>query len=99
MIHQKDMAWNRSWRGKTQKSVIIETGRILTHQSVKFVKCDTTGWEDQVGLFREAANMAPDGKISYVVANAGIASADDVFSYEGNVPNRVSSGQLLTWSR
>ena len=40
-----------------------------------------------MGLFREAANMAPDGKVSYVVANAGIASADDVFSYEGNIPN------------
>ena len=49
----------------------------------KFVKCDTTSWEDQLEMFRTAASFAADGRISYVVANAGIARADDVFSYSG----------------
>ncbi|KAH8896428.1 putative short chain dehydrogenase/ reductase [Thozetella sp. PMI_491] len=49
-----------------------------------FVKCDTTNWDDQINLFRAAANAAPDGKVSYVVANAGIARQDDVFSYAGS---------------
>lgn len=50
----------------------------------KFVKCDTTSWEDQLEMFRTAAGFSDDGRISYVVANAGIARADDVFSVSGN---------------
>lgn len=50
----------------------------------KFVKCDTTNWEDQLEMFRTAASFSDDGRISYVVANAGIARADDVFSFSGN---------------
>lgn len=49
----------------------------------KFVKCDTTNWEDQLDMFRTAASFSDDGRISYVVANAGIARADDVFSFSG----------------
>ncbi|PSK56065.1 Carbonyl reductase family member 4 [Elsinoe australis] len=51
---------------------------------IKFVKCDTTKWEDQLNLFREAASWASDGRISHVVANAGIARKDDVFQYDGD---------------
>lgn len=49
----------------------------------KFVKCDTTHWEDQLEMFRTAASFSDDGRISYVVANAGIARAGDVFSFSG----------------
>lgn len=49
----------------------------------KFIKCDTTNWEDQLEMFRTAASFSDDGRISYVVANAGIARTDDVFSYSG----------------
>lgn len=45
----------------------------------KFVKCDTTKWDDQLHLFKEAAAFSADGKISYVVANAGIIRQDEVF--------------------
>lgn len=40
---------------------------------------------DQLGMFRTAASFSDDGRVSYVVANAGIARADDVFSYSGTV--------------
>lgn len=52
----------------------------------KFVKCDTTNWEDQLELFRAAASFSDDGRVSYVVAIAGIARADDVFSFSGTTP-------------
>ncbi|KAL4941940.1 hypothetical protein BDV06DRAFT_222636 [Aspergillus oleicola] len=47
----------------------------------RFIHCDVTKWEDQVGLFREAASFSPSGKIDFVIANAGITHADDVFSF------------------
>ncbi|KAH8195831.1 hypothetical protein TruAng_010001 [Truncatella angustata] len=51
--------------------------------STLFVKCDTTNWDDQVNLFKSAAEAAPDGRISYVIANAGVARRDEVFSFSG----------------
>jgi len=52
---------------------------------VKFVHCDVTSWNDQVSLFRTAASMTSSNTIDHVVANAGIAIEDEVFSYEGKV--------------
>ena len=49
---------------------------------VHFVKCNVTNWDDQVKLFAEAADFSPNGKIAYVVANAGIVRNDEVFKYE-----------------
>ena len=49
---------------------------------LKFVKCDTTSWSDQLNLFKEAETYSPTGKISYVVANAGIIKSDDVFTQD-----------------
>jgi NAD(P)-dependent dehydrogenase (short-subunit alcohol dehydrogenase family) len=46
---------------------------------VKFIQCDTTVWDDQLQLFKAAAAFSPTGKISYVVANAGIIRPDEVF--------------------
>ncbi|KAJ5761801.1 uncharacterized protein N7511_005183 [Penicillium nucicola] len=59
-------------------------------ESVKFVECDASKWEDQVRLFQEAVSFSPNGKISYVVANCGIHQNDQVFSYagDGNEPER-----------
>lgn len=42
-----------------------------------------TSWEDQLNLFKRAADFSPTGSIHYVIANAGIAPADDVFAFEG----------------
>jgi NAD(P)-dependent dehydrogenase (short-subunit alcohol dehydrogenase family) len=47
--------------------------------NVKFVKCDTTSWEDQLHLFKKASAISSTGRISYVVANAGIIRPDEVF--------------------
>lgn len=49
-----------------------------------FVRVDVTNWDDQVRLFKTAAEeLAPDGRISYVVANAGITKADTVYEVAG----------------
>jgi NAD(P)-dependent dehydrogenase (short-subunit alcohol dehydrogenase family) len=48
--------------------------------SLKFVHCDTSKWDDQLHLFREAASCSPDSRISFVVANAGVIRPDEVFT-------------------
>ncbi|KAF7587722.1 hypothetical protein BBP40_006829 [Aspergillus hancockii] len=53
-------------------------------KGAKFVLCNTTVWEDQARLFREASSFSPTGKIHYVVANAGIHRPDEVFLYAGD---------------
>jgi NAD(P)-dependent dehydrogenase (short-subunit alcohol dehydrogenase family) len=57
---------------------------------MKFVHCDVTNWNDQVNLFRTAASMTPSNTIDHVVANAGIAIEDEVFSYDGIPPSPES---------
>ncbi|KAM0413235.1 hypothetical protein ACHAPD_008330 [Fusarium lateritium] len=49
----------------------------------KFVQCDATEWEDQIRLFKEAAQFSSSGKISYVVANAGMTKTDQTFTFDG----------------
>lgn len=60
-----------------------ETFTHLQISKAKFVKCDTTNWEDQLNLFETAKAFSPSSKIHYVVANAGIAAKDEVFEYNG----------------
>ncbi|KAK4032033.1 hypothetical protein C8A01DRAFT_41527 [Parachaetomium inaequale] len=36
----------------------------------RYVQCDVTDWEDQVRLFKTAADVSPTGRVHYVVANA-----------------------------
>ncbi|KAJ9314990.1 hypothetical protein DTO271D3_4729 [Paecilomyces variotii] len=64
----------------------VEKGKRLEAElsNIKFVQCDTTKWDDQVQLFREAKSFSPTGDISYVVANAGISRPDEVFLPSGN---------------
>ncbi|CAG8031973.1 unnamed protein product [Penicillium salamii] len=50
----------------------------------KFIRCDVTKWEEQVRLFEEAVAFSETGKISHVIANAGIHRPDDIFLYSGN---------------
>ncbi|KAF5594158.1 15-hydroxyprostaglandin dehydrogenase [Fusarium subglutinans] len=49
----------------------------------KFVQCDATVWEDQVRLFREAAQLSSSGKIHYAIANAGMIKRDQTFTFDG----------------
>ncbi|KAM0245272.1 hypothetical protein ACHAP5_005501 [Fusarium lateritium] len=49
----------------------------------KFVQVDTTLWEDQVHLFKEAVQFSASGKIHYVIANAGITKKDQTFEFDG----------------
>jgi NAD(P)-dependent dehydrogenase (short-subunit alcohol dehydrogenase family) len=58
-----------------------EKGEVLAGElsGVKFFRCDVSKWEDQARLFREAVELSPTGRLSYVVANAGISRQDQVF--------------------
>lgn len=47
--------------------------------NVKFVRYNTTVWEDQIRLFDTAKTLSPSGTISYVIANAGICTSDEVY--------------------
>jgi NAD(P)-dependent dehydrogenase (short-subunit alcohol dehydrogenase family) len=49
----------------------------------KFVQCDATVWEDQVRLYKEAAQLSSSGKIHYVIANAGTTKEDQTFTFDG----------------
>jgi NAD(P)-dependent dehydrogenase (short-subunit alcohol dehydrogenase family) len=89
----RDRSWRWSYQGKVQPVYDWKDG-LVDHKnspkSTKFVQCDTGVWEDQVQLFREAASLSPTGKISYVVANAGIHRVDEVFQHSNtdNEPER-----------
>ncbi|KAK5693022.1 hypothetical protein LTR97_010498 [Elasticomyces elasticus] len=76
------------------KTVIVTGGcsglgeayvRALTSVNSIFVKCDVSIWEDQVEVFRQAAAFSSSGRIDYVIANAGVASPEGVFAYDGRV--------------
>lgn len=54
--------------------------------SVHFVKCDVTSWNDQARLFKEASSLT--GKVDHVVANAGVSTNDEVFEYAGKLDDR-----------
>ncbi|KAH8688783.1 putative adam [Talaromyces proteolyticus] len=64
----------------------VEAGKRLEEEltGVKFIECNTTNWDDQVHLFEVAASFSPTGKVSFVVANAGIHRKDEVFAYAGD---------------
>ncbi|CRG86207.1 hypothetical protein PISL3812_03210 [Talaromyces islandicus] len=64
----------------------IKAGKKLEEEltGVKFIECDTTSWDDQVRLFEAAASFSPTGKVSFVIANAGIHRKDEVFAYTGD---------------
>lgn len=59
-----------------------------------FVRCDVTKWEDQVDLFHTAANITPSKTVDHVVANAGIAIDDEVFSFDGTLQSLASTCSL-----
>ncbi|CAG8221545.1 unnamed protein product [Penicillium salamii] len=58
--------------------------RALVAIGTKFIRCDVTKWEEQVRLFQDAVAFSETGKISHVIANAGIHRPDDVFLYSGD---------------
>ncbi|KAF4155438.1 hypothetical protein CNMCM8927_002049 [Aspergillus lentulus] len=59
----------------------LEKGQRLAAElpMTKFVSCDAGSWDDQVRLFEQAVSLSPNGRIAYVVANAGIHRPDEVF--------------------
>ncbi|TVY74662.1 5'-hydroxyaverantin dehydrogenase [Fusarium oxysporum f. sp. cubense] len=62
----------------------IAAGKLTSELTgLKFVQCDATVWEDQVRLFKEAAQVSPSGKIHYVIANAGMTKEDQTFTFDG----------------
>lgn len=70
------------------------------------MKCNTTNWNEQVSLFKEAVKLSPEEKVDYVVANAGVAPRDDTFSFgeccfpfdalhANQVPKRVEADEPI----
>lgn len=66
-------------RSTTVRIANARHGTDHCHRRTKFIPCDVSRWADQVLLFREAVSFSGTGKISYVVANAGIHRPDNVF--------------------
>ncbi|KAG9740334.1 NAD(P)-binding protein, partial [Aureobasidium melanogenum] len=68
----------------------IESGKKLGSKlgGTKFVRCDTTSWEDQVHLFDAAKAFSPTREIHHVVANAEISTKDEVFRLDENRPQK-----------
>ncbi|KAG9789937.1 hypothetical protein ABEF93_006182 [Exophiala dermatitidis] len=68
-----------------------ETGNPNLH----FVPLDVTSWPSQVRFFRKAAQLSPHGGIDCVVANAGVADANENREFEapsrdyGNVDDSI----------
>ncbi|KAK5674519.1 hypothetical protein LTS10_012715 [Elasticomyces elasticus] len=84
------------------KTVIVTGGcsglgeayvRALTSVNSIFIKCNVSVWEEQVEVFRQAAAFSSSGRIDYVIANAGVASPEAVFAYDGdwNEPTKPDS--------
>ncbi|KAL2817899.1 putative short chain dehydrogenase/ reductase [Aspergillus cavernicola] len=73
-----------------------DSGKKLERElhGTKYVQCDTSNWDDQVRLFHEASLLSPNGKVSYVVANAGIHRPDEVFTYDGDEPQKPNLSTL-----
>ena len=51
---------------------------------MKYVQTDVTDWGSQLALFEASTSFSPNGAIDYVIANAGIAAQDAVFSFSGS---------------
>ncbi|KAL2416430.1 hypothetical protein ABEF95_001390 [Exophiala dermatitidis] len=68
-----------------------ETGNPNLH----FIPLDVTSWSSQVKFFRRAAQLSPHGGIDCVVANAGVADANENREFEapsreyGNVDDSI----------
>ncbi|KAF7179579.1 hypothetical protein CNMCM7691_008627 [Aspergillus felis] len=74
--------------------VPITDGKPLASSRTKFVSYDAGRWDDQVRLFENAVSLSPNGRIAYVVANAGIHRPDEVF--EQPHPDQEPSEPNLT---
>ncbi|KAF7173183.1 hypothetical protein CNMCM5623_005388 [Aspergillus felis] len=74
--------------------VSITDGKPLASSRTKFVSCDAGRWDEQVRLFENAVSLSPNGRIAYVVANAGIHRPDEVF--EQPHPDQEPSEPNLT---
>ena len=64
---EKGVAWSRE----------VNT-QVTGGNKVHFVHCDVTNWQSQVNFFKEAVKLSPHGGLDCVVANAGIAVADEI---------------------
>ncbi len=63
-----------------------DPGKLTPNDSaVQFVKCDTTSWDDQLNMFKQAVNSSPSKSVDIVVANAGITGPDSIFALQGSV--------------
>lgn len=62
---------------KGAEQLVSETRAETSNTDVHFVYCNVTDWQSQVNFFKEGVKLSLHGGIDVVVANAGIAGADD----------------------
>ncbi|KAL1635940.1 hypothetical protein SLS58_009991 [Diplodia intermedia] len=60
------------------EAFVRELREELGSPNIHFVHCNVTEWDSQAAFFKEALKLSPHGGIDAVVANAGIAKADDL---------------------
>ena len=58
-------------------------GFTYADRNVQFFKCDTTSWNDQLHMFKQAVAKSPGKSCDIVIANAGVSGADELFALEG----------------
>ncbi|KPI36884.1 5'-hydroxyaverantin dehydrogenase [Cyphellophora attinorum] len=60
------------------EGLIADLRQISESARHHFIHLDVTSWQSQVAFFKQAAALSPHGGIDTVVANAGIASAEEI---------------------
>lgn len=94
-------AWLRRWavhnatiiigdiNEKAGQALVTEVRTSSKNKNLHFLKLDVTKWDSQVAFFREAVKLSLHGGIDTVIANAGIADAQECETFE-NPPDYTS---------
>ncbi|KAJ9608384.1 hypothetical protein H2200_007372 [Cladophialophora chaetospira] len=67
---------------KQGTALIASLRQSSNSQNHHFIPLDVTSWSSQAHFFREAARLSPHGGIDCVMANAGIADAEEQLAFE-----------------
>ena len=67
---------------KAGTEVVDSIRQSTGNQNHHFIHLDVTSWESQVNFFKEAARLSLHGGIDHVMANAGVADAEEQILFE-----------------
>ncbi|EXJ78693.1 hypothetical protein A1O1_09095 [Capronia coronata CBS 617.96] len=74
------------------EELVAEVRQSTGNQNLHFIQLDVTSWTSQVEFFDQAARLSPHGGIDCVIANAGIADAEENRKFEEPEPNQIKPG-------